>query len=844
MAASVRATCPGCQFVLRIPAEWVDKPVKCKKCGAIVQGKAGSGPLPVASVPSVATPLAMPAPARPQAAPALTWPVLLPPAPPMAVPSVGPKPTAAPPAYVPPPGYPAQPPAGYPQQPGYPYAPPPGYPYPQPPGYGYAPPPGYPAQPGYPYAPPPGYPAPPGYPPAGYGYPPQQAPAGYMPHQAPPGYPPPMPGPAYQPPAGPPIDSAFSTAGKSDEFAGAGRRYKRRSPYGKFVWLGVAFVIMCGLLAVYYVSSLPFIKDRLNKVKTGDPAINPSSPDVKSPTLVKSGTSVPFPRRMLVINVTRYLYCNTLSADSLERGSPTQDHVTNVAKRLAGAWRVPMEKDNNQLYILSDTARKDTRPMLKSMIMESYAAFCDTSRAQDRVVIYFGGHAVEKDDKAYLVPVDGDLAEPETLIPLDDLWTKLKDCRAQQKVVVFDVCRMNEDGDMVRPGSEKMSEKLEKLLLAAPPGVQVVVGCSAEQNGLEYRQVPVDAPDVAGSLLLSTLKYAANKRKSKDLLDDKPSDSIPVQGFVDVAKVRMKEVAGLTSKGDAVPVPKFAGSEGAAVAFNADEPPARRFEYPAPPKSIPVADLAKISETVRIPLIRGTRVGPDGMSSTDEEPVEGTVPFSADTMAAYKPDGVTDDEIKKDPEKYAIRKAALDALDTIRKQWKATQSADGMTSGLRDRFIGDTNDNVKKLIAAEQETPARIILELDDRAKEMDMLLPNLDKEPSKFWQATFLYALAQVKARLAFMNEYNLALGNIRTDTLPQRDDKKGQSGIQMVSVEKMKSKKDIRDIGEAAKEVYAKLADEHKGTPWAVLAKRSKVISLGLEWRPLTEAGKAKDE
>ena len=848
MATSVRATCPGCQFVLRIPAEWADKPVKCKKCGSIVRGKSQSGPIPTATTAVAAGPTMLATP--PLSAASKPFPA--PPAPQMpAPPAAGPRPVAQPPqpqpqpGYGPPPGVPPQAPPGYPQQPGYPYAPPPGYPYAPPPGYGYAPPPGYPPQPGYPqqpgypYAPPPGYPQQPGYPPPGYGYPPQAAPPGYPPQQPPQGYAPPPANNYHPAPAG--GDSAFAAVTKSSNEGGSRRRYKKGSSSSKFIWLGVALIFAGGLVAGG-IFGMPYIKEQMAKGKV-DPGNTTPGIDPKG-TTPKASVSAAYPRRMLVINVTRYLYCNSLSADSVERGSATQDNVTITSKRLAGAWRIPMEKDNNQLYILSDTARKDTRPMLKSMIMESYASFFDTSRAQDRAVLYFGGHATSKDGKAYLVPAEGDLMEPETLIPIDDLWAKLSACKAQQKVVLFDVCRLNEDGDVVRPGSEAMSEELEKLLLAAPPGVQVVLGCSAKQNSLEYRRVPVDAPEVNGSLLLSTLKYAANRRKSKEVLDDKPTDAIPVPAFVEAAKLRMKEVAGLTGKGDAAPVPKLVGSEGALVAFNAEELPAKKFEYPAPPKSIPVAELAKISETVRLPLIRGTRVGADGMNSTDEEPVEGTVPFAADVMAAYKPDAVTEEEIKKDPEKYAIRKAALDGIESIRMQWKATQSADGMTSGLRETFTGDTNDNVKKLIVAEQETPARIILELEEKAKTMEMLMGELDKEPSKFWQATFIYALAQLKARLAFMHEYDLALGNIRTDTLPQKDDKKGQTGIQMVSVEKMKSKKDIREIGDSAKELYSKLAEEHKGTPWAVLAKRSRVISLGLEWRPLTEAGMSKKD
>jgi hypothetical protein len=94
-------------------------------------------------------------------------------------------------------------------------------------------------------------------------------------------------------------------------------------------------------------------------------------------------------------------------------------------------------------------------------------------------------------------------------------------------------------------------------------------------------------------------------------------------------------------------------------------------------------------------------------------------------------------------------------------------------------------------------------------------------------------------------MHEYDLALGNIRTDALPQRDEKKGETGIQMVSTEKMKSKKDVKEIADSAQELFDRVVSENKGTPWAVQAKRAKAIALGLEWQPYNPAGTAaKDE
>jgi hypothetical protein len=48
------------------------------------------------------------------------------------------------------------------------------------------------------------------------------------------------------------------------------------------------------------------------------------------------------------------------------------------------------------------------------------------------------------------------------------------------------------------------------------------------------------------------------------------------------------------------------------------------------------------------------------------------------------------------------------------------------------------------------------------------------------------------------------------------------------------MKSKKEIKEIADSAKELFARIVKEHAGTPWAVQAKRDGTSALGLEWRP----------
>src|SRR5262249_34526786 len=157
---------------------------------------------------------------------------------------------------------------------------------------------------------------------------------------------------------------------------------------------------------------------------------------------------------------------------------------------------------------------------MKNVVVGAYEQFFNTSRAQDRIVVYFGGHAVEKDGKAYIAPIEGDLEEADaTLIALDEFYAKLNACQATQKVMIWDGCRFNPDRGRQRPGSEPMTETLHKALMAAPAGVEVVVTCAPGENALEFNSLQPEtgvrnAPVYAGSVFLESAKYAAEKNRN------------------------------------------------------------------------------------------------------------------------------------------------------------------------------------------------------------------------------------------------------------------------------------------------------------------------------------------
>ncbi|MCZ2340991.1 MAG: caspase family protein [Bacteroidales bacterium] len=794
-------TCPHCKVALKIPADWAGKSFKCKKCGSVIQSKARPASPTKPAAPAHSGEAATKAkPATPVAAsPVAASPVVASPA--VATPVAGT--TPIPPTAMPVPPTPA---VGYP-----------------PVGYGYPPQPGYPPA-GY------GYP-PPGYPPAGYGYPPPPA---Y-------GYTPPV---AAAEPA--PQLAAFIPEPEVSEV-----RRQRKHSGGVMRWIVTMFIIALvgggAGAALFWEQLKPTLRGLLDGAPTETVATKPGN------TLQMSFIpTTDFPRRMLVLNVTKYLYCNNLTA-----GDPrlAGDYVKTVASKLAFHWRIPTAPENNQLFIISDTDKKP-QPMLKPVIQTAYQRFLETSRAQDRIVIYFGGHAVARDGKAYLVPVDGDLEDPETLIPVDDVWAKLKDCSAQQKIILFDVCRLNEDAEKLRPGSEPMSEELEKLLLAAPEGVQAVISCSQGENALEFRRTKSqDLSDVAGSVFLSALKYVATKGKVKSASEPDPNQGIPMTPWLEAAKARIADISLLAGKPKQTA--KMFGNDPTENAIPADkhQAAAKRFDLPPPPPGLSPRQLAPVFSRITLAPVK-----PSGGAYTDAR-IEEIIPFPKELMDPYMPDGVSTKEIRENPEKYAVRNLALDALDIIRKEWgespdapRGIDPAGAMIAGvteedpsmnsapvsLRVKFEGDTDDAAKKEIVSEQEKPARIILLLDEVARQMDAVVESgeLEKEMSQYWRVTFQYAHAQAKARLAFMHEYNLALAYIRTDSLPTKG--KDDTGWQMVSVAEMKSKRDVKDMAEVAREMFDEIATKNKGTPWAILSKRAKSVALGLEWRTYNPGGR----
>jgi hypothetical protein len=558
------------------------------------------------------------------------------------------------------------------------------------------------------------------------------------------------------------------------------------------------------------------------------PPVTPPAPPVvvlaPPPRLVPPPPPVPtggMPRRMLFVHASKYVYLNPLTA--------APDRTRAAALALAERWDVPAAGENNQLFVLSDTLPPpDARPLVKDVMETTFRRFFETSREQDRVVIYFGGHVLERGGKVYLAPFDGDPDEVGTLILLDDFFAGLGACKAGQKVVVWDVCRHNPQRGRLRPGSEPMTETLHAALTAAPPGVEVIVTCRPTENALEFSSAPSAAKGAtySGSVFLEAARASAGKRP-KGAKGPAPTDPLPIAELVHDFTLRVAELAKLAPTPGAQTVGVAGRARDEPVRYDPAEPLAARFDLPN------VAGAAASDEIGA--LVREFAVPPLRADAGDVSPAD--APYRADVLKDYAPD-VSIEEILKDKEKYPLRVAVVEALDEVRNLWKAPGRAGGLR--VRESIAAPVSEDVKKQLKTELDAWAIGIARLELHSNKLDDLAKDRAAEPPR-WQAHYDYARAVLKVRMAYMQEYDLAIGNVITETLPELDAKLGHDAYALVSLEtaKMKSKKAVKQLAADAAELFEKLATERKGTPWAVQARWDRLVPLGLSWRPVATKG-----
>jgi len=536
-----------------------------------------------------------------------------------------------------------------------------------------------------------------------------------------------------------------------------------------------------------------------------------------------------FPRRALLINVNNYLFYDTVHYGSDYKSVSADYPGSSTAVLRDKLMKPPMNFPATQIYELSDgiPPGKPTKSHSthKSVLEATITDFLETSRKQDRVLVFFSGHAASIEEKSYLVPPDSNIKQVDSLIPLKWVYDQLAACKAQQKILILDVFRFSPSrGIEVASTGEgedgAMPEGFDKDVLNPPAGVQVWCACQKEQSSVELE---------AGGAFMQAFCRSLQGSELKGIAD--PNQPIPIDLLVENVNKYLKDIVAPTKR---TQVSRLTGKPATEMAaYDREEPLASLISLKPPQiaggNAATAAQVDSILDFFRdLPTVRESRAADRAL--LDGRKLRG---FSAQTLDTYKADAdlaATRKRFLANKDAYAkdfpLRAAVFEAVDAMKESEKMR--------------LSETQGNPitvprKTAVLKEQAMLGEYIFKLYqayEAFKEVDTP-ENREKETSRRWQANFDYTMARVQSRLIYLYEYNYVLGRIRADDMPELA--MGQDGWRMAVGKKISvPDRKAKDLAKGAKTVWEKIVKAYPDTPWSLFAMREREISLGLKWTP----------
>jgi Caspase domain len=547
-----------------------------------------------------------------------------------------------------------------------------------------------------------------------------------------------------------------------------------------------------------------------------------------------------FPRRALLISVNNYLMFNPV-----HYGSPRDPFKNGYPGSSTGVLRdrltsPPMNFRADQVIELSDAVPKDSKtakahPTQKSVIEGTIKEFVESCREQDRIIIFFAGHATRLEDKkSYLIPISGNVADPSSLIPLQWVYDQLATCKAQQKILILDVFRFSPSrGAISASGGEgeegAMPEDFDKDLLNPPASVQLWIACQKEQNSVELE---------LGSAFMQALCHSMQGGAEMKGISS-PEQPIPIDGLVEGVNKRLKE---LLTPEKRTQVSRLTGKmPDRQVAYDKTQalPEALKLKPPTLADG-DAASLAQVNKMLdEIKMLREVRES--RAAERDFLQAVNLPPFSAKKLAEYKAEGY--ENISELHKKYLAMKReatlgkkeereAFDKDFPMRAAYFEIVEALNESSKLTLReVLRPPADKLKKAIFLEQEPLGMNTFKLERTLDIAKAAAKKRDQETSKRWQANFDFAHARLLARLVYVIEYNYTLARIRADDLP--DLAAGQTGWRVGTARKIYSETKTKNYAKEVKTILTRVMNDNPDTPWAILAQREKEFALGVQWR-----------
>ena len=118
---------------------------------------------------------------------------------------------------------------------------------------------------------------------------------------------------------------------------------------------------------------------------------------------------------------------------------------------------------------------------------------------------------------------------------------------------------------------------------------------------------------------------------------------------------------------------------------------------------------------------------------------------------------------------------------------------------------------------------------MQDHLDKLEGMAEQKEKQPKR-WQVHYDYVVAQLKLRICYANQYNLALANVRGGKLPDlQEDQNGYRLTAETTLDK-NTPNNYKEMFKEARKSLTELSKEHPNTPWALLAKSDRTVAIGL--------------
>lgn len=254
--------------------------------------------------------------------------------------------------------------------------------------------------------------------------------------------------------------------------------------------------------------------------------------------------------------------------------------------------------ENIVLMTLERGTRNVRRLPMAERIRHELKLLLRDRKPADTVVVALAGHGVRPQggSASYYCPIDADLGDVNTLIPIDEIFKDLEACDAGFKLLMVDACRNDpmSKGSRGRPRVELAS--VTRPEVAKPPGgVVALFSCSAGEVAYEHAQLK---HGVFFNFVIEGLRggaaRASDGRVTLPLLEDYVQENVErfVRDKFDVRQMpeRLGRESGLTvlavSASNRTPTP---GRPTGAEAIRAVDAEAARRPQSSPPSRASLA---------------------------------------------------------------------------------------------------------------------------------------------------------------------------------------------------------------------------------------------------------------